>query len=108
MSQVKKPAAEKVFRHPPKQKKEEEKRRMSGKLIGFRKFKSKKGTDVCKAYVEVKATAREVENGSSSVTVDEVFLFGDDSRVLQEEHVGKSVDYTYNRRGFLEDFRVTK
>lgn len=63
---------------------------------------------MCKAYVQVKATQREIESGCSAVLVDEVFLFGEDSAILGESHIGKDVDYAYNRRGFLEFFKVSK
>lgn len=79
---------------------------LKGQLIGFLRFKSKKGNPVCKAYVGVPATDRQLENGSSSTVVEDIYLLDDFFNFLKETDCGHEIDYSYNRKGFLERVEV--
>ena len=83
---------------------------MKAKLVGYKRFKSKKGNDLCVANVEVPFTPAENSRGSIGSDVQSVFLPDNKLDLLKEDDIGKNVDLVYsivNGRAFLEDFIVS-
>ena len=69
------------------------------KLIGFKRFLSKKGSNLCIANVVRDCTTRECERGSVGQTMDEIFVPDHLYDYLQPEHVGKDIDLVYEMSG---------
>ena len=80
-----------------------------GRLIGYRKFTSKKNVEYCVASVEMACSQRDVANGYVGSKVDEVFLPEVD--LLTPNDIGKEVEIVYSisgGRAYVDDFRVLK
>ena len=77
------------------------------KLVGFKRFKSKKGDDFCVANVVSDYSVNAV--GCFGQKVEEIFLPDDLYDYLQPEHIGKEIrlDYEINgNRAYLKGVKV--
>lgn len=82
---------------------------MKGQLIGYRRFRSKKGSPLCLANVLVPYSERDLSNGAAGSRVDEIFLPDNRVDLLQPKDVGKQVEVLHEvvgGRAFVEDFKV--
>lgn len=78
-------------------------------LVGFKKFKSKKGVDTCLAKVASPFSPADISKGACGSDVQDVWLYDDLYDVLQPEDVGKEVkiDYNiFNGRAFIANITV--
>ena len=66
------------------------------KLVGFKRFKSKKGNECCVANVVTSFTPAENSRGSYGSDVQSVFLPEDQVDMLTEKDIGKDVELNYN------------
>lgn len=78
-------------------------------LVGFKRFKSKKGNDLCVASVSTPFSPADNARGCYGDDVQSVFLPDNLIDYLQPEDVGKKVQLSYNianGRAYLIDFTV--
>lgn len=76
-----------------------------GKVIGYSKFMSKKGTDCCVVRVLFPATDRDNQFGTFGEVVQEIFVPDAQHAEVTEKVIGKSctVNYNYyNGRGYVD------
>lgn len=79
------------------------------KLVGFKKFKSKNGNDLCVACLVGDFTARDIQNGSFGSNVEQVFLPDTQFNYLTSKDIGKEVELNYdvvNGRAYLSEIVV--
>lgn len=80
------------------------------KLLGYRKFASKKdGKNYCVATVVSDITPRDKENGFVGQKTEELFMPEDLVDYLKPEHIGKDVYVDYNisnGRAFITNVTV--
>lgn len=76
-------------------------------ILGFKRFKSKKGTDCCVIQLVRDFSANEFASGSVGRGVEEVFLPTELSHLAVPENVGKLCELFFNRNGFLLDIKIT-
>lgn len=82
-----------------------------GKLIGYRRFSSKKGQPFCVALIQEECSQRENERGVFGSRVDEVFLPEDMVDFLEPKHIGHDVKLGYtisNGRAYLDTLEILK
>ena len=77
-------------------------------ILGFSKFKSKKGNMCVVLQVSRDFLDRELELGSCGVKVEEVFLSDMLSDLASPENVGRECRLYYNRNGYLDSFEILK
>lgn len=77
-------------------------------ILGFSKFKSRKGVECCVMQLSRDFNSRELLAGSVGKRVEEVFLSDDIIGVFDVNNVGKSCDVFYNRNGFVTDIVISK
>lgn len=78
-------------------------------LVGFKRFKSKKGNELCVASVSTPFSPADIARGCYGDDVQSVFLPEDQIDYLKESDIGKEVKLSYNianGRAFLVDFTV--
>lgn len=68
-------------------------------LVGFKKFKSKAGIDLCVAQIVADATEREMMYGLVGQSVQEVFLPQEYINVIKPEHIGHEIELFYEASG---------
>ncbi|MCM1185003.1 MAG: hypothetical protein NC251_13455 [Lachnoclostridium sp.] len=84
---------------------------MQGKLVGFKRFKSKKGNDLCLANIETPFSPSDIARGCVGSDVQGVFVPDDQYDLLTEKDIGKTVELVYsinNGRAYLEELRMLK
>lgn len=77
-------------------------------ILGFSKFKSKKGFDCCVMQLSRDFSSRELLAGSVGQKVEEVFLNDDIIDIFDVNNIGKSCDVFYNRNGYVSDIVLSK
>lgn len=80
-----------------------------GQIIGYSKFKSKKGNDCCVLRILVEATERDNQYGHFGHIVQEVFVPEAQHKEISDSVVGKNatVNYTYyNGRGYVDSIII--
>lgn len=65
------------------------------KLVGYKRFTSKKGTECCVASIVKDMSAREKENGAVGQSVDEIFLPPEQINLLKPTDIGKELLLDY-------------
>lgn len=65
---------------------------MIGKLLGFKRFKSKQGKEYCVANLSFPYSQRDVSNGCVGERVEECFLPDDYINVLNPSDVGLDIN----------------
>lgn len=83
----------------------------NGKLIGYRRFTSKKNVEFCVASIMVPCSQRDIVNGYTGNRVDEVFMPNGMVDLLTPQDIGKEVEIMYSvsgGRAYVDDFRVLK
>lgn len=81
------------------------------KLVGFKKFTSKKGNPLCVAIVMTPFDSKANERGSYGCDVESVFLPQEQIDYLIPTDIGKPVDLNYNivgGRAFLTQITVKR
>lgn len=81
------------------------------KLVGYKRFTSKKGERYCVAQVVSQFSQRDLDNGCCGSKVEEVFLPAEKVDFLNPSHIGKDIEFQYElsgNRAFLIDFTVGK
>lgn len=84
---------------------------MEKKLIGFKRFKSKKGTPLCMAYVATPFSPQRVASGACGCEAEGVFLPDDQYDYLTADDLGKEVTTDYDivgGRAYLRKFTVDR
>lgn len=84
---------------------------MEGKLVGFKRFKSKKGNDLCLANIETPFAPSDIARGCVGNDVQGVFLPDNQYDMLTEKDIGKTVKLIYSincGRAYLEELQVLK
>lgn len=84
---------------------------VKGKLIGYRKFTSKKNQEFCVANVMLPCSDRDLANGYVGNRVDETFLPDNMVDYLKPQDVDKEVEILYSvsgGRAYVDDFRVLR
>lgn len=79
------------------------------KLIGYKRFISKSGIELCIAQLIKEYSQRDIDNGCCGHCVEEVFLPNSQVDYLIPEDIGKEVElnYTINgNRAFLDEIVV--
>ena len=63
------------------------------KIVGFRKFTSKKGLASCVVYLQSDFSASEIDaaNSYKGIKCESVMLFGDDSNIITDAVLGKEL-----------------
>lgn len=82
---------------------------MNGKLVGYKRFKSKQGRDLCVANVLIPFNPAENSRGSIGSDVKSVFLPDHQIDLLTEKDVGKAVELNYTisgTRAYLDNLVV--
>lgn len=82
---------------------------MNGTLVGFKRFKSKAGKDLCVANVVTPYNQRDLEKGYSGSDAQQIFLPEHQVNMLTDKDVGKTVQLLYevsNGRAYLTEFVV--
>lgn len=69
------------------------------KLMGYRRFVSKKGADTCIANVVIDASEREKESGQVGQKTDEIFMPAEQVDFLKPEYIGKELVLSYDLAG---------
>ncbi len=69
---------------------------MERTLVGFKRFKSKKGNPVCLAIIASQFTARDNERGSYGTDMESVFLPQEQYDYLVVDDIGKPVTTQYD------------
>lgn len=80
-------------------------------LVGFKRFKSKKGSPLCVALVARKFTAQENDRGSFGCDMDSVFVPSEQYDYLEVSDIGKPVDLQYDivsGRAYLRSITVDR
>lgn len=84
---------------------------MEKKLIGFKRFRSKKGNDVCVAHIATKFTPQQEANGAYGCAVESLFLPPDQYDYLRPDDLGKEVITDYDivgRQAYLRTLTVVR
>lgn len=68
---------------------------MKAKLVGFKRFESKKGGTFCVANVVYPYTEAEKSRGNYGNNVEGVFLPANLTNLLTEKDIGKDVELSY-------------
>ncbi len=68
---------------------------MKAKLVGYKRFESKKGDVYCVANVVYPYTAAEKARGCYGESVESIFLPAELTNLLTEKDIGKTVDLSY-------------
>ena len=76
---------------------------MEYKILGFNKFKSKKGSDYCTIQLSRDFSANEIAAGSCGHRVEDAFLPMELAHLAVPSNVGKLCDLYFNRNGYLID-----
>ncbi len=82
---------------------------MEARLVGFKRFESKKGETYCVANVVYPYTEAEKARGNYGENVEAVFLPSHVVNLLTEKDIGKKVDLSYTisqGKAYLDDFVV--
>lgn len=82
-----------------------------GKLVGFRRFTSKKSKDYCVANVVTEYTDRDKANGAVGQRTEEVFVPSDQYDYLQPSDIGCEIVLNYNfsgNRAYLDRIEVKR
>lgn len=69
------------------------------KLVGYRRFTSKKGVETCIASVIQDANDRDKASGFVGQKVDEIFIPAEQVDDLKPEHIGKELVMSYDMSG---------
>ncbi len=69
---------------------------MKAKLVGFKRFKSKKGNECCVLSIEKPYTPAEQARGCHGSSVDNIFAPEDKIDAFTEKDLGKEVDLLYS------------
>lgn len=77
-------------------------------ILGFSRFKSKKGNMCTVLQISRDFTDRELELGSCGVSVEQVFLSDVMLSLASPENVGRRCRLFYNRNGYLDDYELIK
>ena len=66
---------------------------MTKKIVGYRKFTSKKGLPTCAVYLQEEFSNTEIENSTAhkGIKADTVMLFGDDANIINDVAIGKEL-----------------
>lgn len=76
------------------------------KILGFNKFKSKKGNMCCTIQLARDFTDKEVAAGSCGHRVEDAFVPSELMELVVPENVGKMCDLYFNRSGYLTDIVI--
>lgn len=79
------------------------------KLVGYKRFTSKKGERYCVAQVVSDFSQRDIDNGCCGSRVEEIFLPAERVDELNPSHIGKEIKFDYElsgNRAYLVDFHV--
>lgn len=80
-------------------------------LVGFKRFRSKAGKDMCLAQIVSDATERDVQFGAVGQLVEEVFMPDTHVNFFKVEDIGKPVQFVYEmsgNRAFMVDVKIVK
>ena len=77
-------------------------------ILGFSRFKSKKGNMCTTLQLSRDFTDREIEAGSCGVRVEDAFLPEDCLDIAVSENIGKQCNLLYNRNGYLQAIDIVK
>lgn len=69
------------------------------KLVGYRRFTSKKNVETCIASVIMDANDRDKNSGHVGQKTDEIFMPSDQVDFLKPEHIGKELVLSYDMSG---------
>lgn len=72
-------------------------------ILGFNKFKSKKGTDCCTIQLARDFSANEQAAGSCGQRVEDAFLPMELAHLAVSDNIGKFCNLYFNRNGYLVD-----
>lgn len=79
-------------------------------LVGYKEFKSKKGTDCHVVILNTPFSPAENSRGSYGMDAQQVFLTDEIAKKITPECIGKQVELTYSigagGRAYLEDMNV--
>lgn len=81
------------------------------KIVGFKRFTSKKGKDFCVANCVSDFSDREYDNGCCGQKIEEIFMPEADYDLLQPEHIGKIATFEYeinNGKAYLVKVDIAK
>lgn len=82
-----------------------------GKLVGYRRFTSKKGTDCCIANIVSDYNGREKEMGAVGEKTEEIFVPASQYNLLQPSDIGCEIVLNYEfsgNRAFLNEIVVKR
>lgn len=82
-----------------------------GKLVGFRRFVSKKGDNYCVANVVSDYTERDKANGAVGSRTEELFIPSAQYDYLQASDIGSEIVLNYNfsgNRAYLDSVEVKR
>lgn len=82
-----------------------------GKLVGFRRFTSKKGDNYCVANVVTDYNDRDKQNGSVGARAEQIFIPSGQYEYLQENDIGKEIHLEYEfsgNRAYLQSVSVVR
>lgn len=69
------------------------------KLVGYRRFTSKKNKDYCVAEIETPFNSRETSAGAVGCKTEQVFMPDEQYDLLKPEHIGKELRLDYELSG---------
>ena len=66
---------------------------MTKKIVGYRKFMSKKGLTTCTVYLHEEFSDSETDNSIAlkGIKAESVMLFGDDANIVNDAAIGKEL-----------------
>lgn len=79
------------------------------KIVGYKRFKSKKGQDLCIATVVSPYSQRDLDRGCVGSRSEDVFLPDSLVNMLEPKHIDKNVEISYDIVGgrvYVSDFKV--
>ena len=80
-------------------------------LVGYKKFRSKAGKEMCLAQVVSDATERDKNFGAVGQLVEEVFMPDSHVNFFKEDDIGKPVTFIYEMSGsraYMVDVKILK
>ncbi len=66
---------------------------MTKKIVGYRKFTSKKGLSTCTVYLQEEFSNSKAENSIAlkGIKAESVMLFGDEANIITDAAIGKEL-----------------
>lgn len=84
---------------------------MKKKIVGYKRFTSKKGTALCVVNCLSDFTDREYANNCFGQKIEEIFMPADEYDLLKPEHIGKMANFEYeinNGSAYLVHVEIAK